>query len=723
MSTFAHSRRVVSLLAIAATAAGTALTIVPAAQASPTSRSDDTAAVNGVVYTTLQSGGRIYIGGEFDFAGRWSGAGQVVDVDDGRVATPGLRIQGQVNTVIPDGIGGWFIGGGFTQVLGAKRLGLARITKAGKLSSFRADVSGTVTALAYSGGNLFVGGSFSSVGGTTRSNLASVVGGSGAVTSWNPGANGTVNALQPKSGSASVYVGGSFSQAGGESRSGLAEISLASGAPTTWNPGVTGEVRALEASGGTVYLGGNFTAAGGASRTDLAALDPDTGSATSWAPSTDGAVNALAITGNSTVVAGGAFTSVNGQSRKNLVGFSNDGSVSAWQRDANGEVFDLESTPNGDVQLVGDFTSVDGVQRLRGASLNPSGDLGAWDPSTDAAIRAASVSTAKDAAGTIVSKTLLGGNFEYVNGAPRQNIAAIDVASGDLDRSFVADTDAIVKALAIAPAGDKLFLGGGFTLVNGVYRSRLAALNPTTGAALSWSANAAGSVNALAVNADSLYVGGGFSSISRDKALSNLARVSITTSDPDPGFDPNPGGTIRALEATSDGSKIFAVGPFTSFAGQSRPGAALVDASGSLDAWAPSEGGSSIAADLSPDESRIYFSTSKNRMFAYDYAGTAPNTPTWITRTGGDIQAIAATPSEIYVGGHFRNFPEEKKSRNHLASVYVSNGLATDWNPGANGSFGVWSITATSDSLLIGGDFNRAGSRRQPGFARFAGTP
>ncbi len=541
---------------------------------------------------------------------------------------------------------------------------------------------------------------------------------------WDPGANGPVRALEMAAGNTAVYAGGSFSQAGGAVRASLAELAVSSGSATTWNPSVTGEIRAVEASGGSVYVGGDFSAAGGAARIDLAGVDPTTGAATSWAPTTNGAVNALAVpTGSTHVVAGGAFDTVSGQPRQNLVGIGADGAVLPWQVDADGEVFDLDSAPNGEVQVSGAFTSVDGANRLRGASLTASGDLGAWDPGTDEAIRAVASSSAKDANGTLVTKSIIGGNFSYVNGAPRKNIAAIDAATGDLDRSFVADTDALVKALAMSPAGDMLFIGGGFTDVNGLYRSRLAALNPTTGAALSWSANAGGSVNALATNGDALYVGGGFSSIGGVDTIAELARVSISTSAVDSGFNPNPGGSLKALEVTSDGSKIFAVGPFTSFAGQSRPGAALVNVNGTLGSWAPSEGGSSIAADLSPDQNRIYFSTSRNRLFAYDYTGANPNTPTWVARSGGDVQAIAATTTEVYVGGHFRNFPEEHQARPHLASVYVATGLLTPWSPGANGDFGVWSITATANSLLIGGDFDRAGTRRQPGFAQFTGTP
>ncbi len=710
----------ISLVSIAAAGLGTMVATAPAANASPATISDDTAGVRGVVYASLQQGDRIYIGGEFDFAGRWSGSSQIVDTAGGRVAFPALRSVGDINVAIPDGVGGWFVGGSFSQVLGSPRIGLARITKAGKLTTFRADVTGSVNALALSGGTLYVGGNFSSVGGASRSNLAAVNAGTGAVTGWTPGANGTVRAMEV-SGS-SLLVGGAFSQAGGASRTGLAQLDLASGTATAFNPGVTGEVRALDASGGTLYVGGDFSNAAGASRTDLAAIDIATAAATAWAPTTDGAVNALSVAG-SQVVVGGEFTSASGQPRQNLAGFGTDGSLTAWQADANGPVLDLEPAPSGDVQAVGAFTTVDGLPRLNGAAVNAAGDVTAWDPGTDATIRAVAVSTAKNAAGVTVSNNLLGGSFEYVNGVANDNVAALDVATGDVVRTFVADTDAVVKALALASDGSRLFVGGGFQNVNGAFRSRLAALSPATGALQNWSANATGSVNALAVDADALYVGGGFGAVAGNQATNRLARVSVATSDVDPTFDPNPGGTVRALEVTSDGSRIFAVGTFTSFAGQNRPGAAMVAEDGSLDAWAPSEGGSAIAADLSPDQSRIYFSTSKNRTFAYDYLTANANTPTWIARTGGDVQAIAATDDEVYVGGHFRNFPEEKKSRNHLASVYASTGLATDWGPGANGDFGVWTITATANSLLIGGDFDRSGTRRQPGFARFAGTP
>jgi hypothetical protein len=88
------------------------------------------------------------------------------------------------------------------------------------------------------------------------------------------------------------------------------------------------------------------------------------------------------------------------------------------------------------------------------------------------------------------------------------------------------------------------------------------------------------------------------------------------------------------------------------------------------------------------------------------------------------VQAILATDEEVYIGGHFNTLPEQKLGRLALASFLPSNGQVTDWNPGANGPFGVWAIAATdqggADTLAIGGDFTRVGGLARRGFTRFA---
>lgn len=129
----------------------------------------------------------------------------------------------------------------------------------------------------------------------------------------------------------------------------------------------------------------------------------------------------------------------------------------------------------------------------------------------------------------------------------------------------------------------------------------------------------------------------------------------------------------------------------------------------------------SVALALTPDGSRFFFSTTNNRMWAYDPA--VANSPTYVIQTGGDTQAIAASATEVYFGGHFNRISTHRTRRDRIASVFVADGALTSWNPGANGYMGIWALATTPDSLLVGGDFTRIGGRVRSGVARFPGTP
>ena len=130
--------------------------------------------------------------------------------------------------------------------------------------------SSVVNAIATDGSAIYVGGSFLSVCGTSNSSCTSATARSrlaaftsaGALKTWNPNANNTVNALAV-SGS-TVYVGGSFASIGGATRSGLAAIPTGSNSATSWNPGPGNTVKALVVSGNAAYVGGDFPTIAGA---------------------------------------------------------------------------------------------------------------------------------------------------------------------------------------------------------------------------------------------------------------------------------------------------------------------------------------------------------------------------------------------------------------------------------------------------------------------------
>ena len=63
----------------------------------------------------------------------------------------------------------------------------------------------------------------------------------------------------------------------------------------------------------------------------------------------------------------------------------------------------------------------------------------------------------------------------------RQNLLAYDLTTGALKTGFVANLNAQAFALAKSPDGSRIYVGGDFTTVNGVARSRIVALDPPTG--------------------------------------------------------------------------------------------------------------------------------------------------------------------------------------------------------------------------------------------------
>jgi hypothetical protein len=195
----------------------------------------------------------------------------------------------------------------------------------------------------------------------------------------------------------------------------------------------------------------------------------------------------------------------------------------------------------------------------------------------------------------------------------------------------------------------------------------------------------------------------------------------------DTSFAAAPSSTVRALGLSEDGTKLYAGGPFTTIGGASRPGAAELNAtSGAATSFAPTDGGVVISMDVTPS-GRLFFGTTSNRTYAYD--PSASGAPVYRVRTSGDVQAILATDEEVYIGGHFSNLPEAKLERVHIASFrnLKDSGEPTSWNPGANGSYGVWAIGLTrtalspdaAPALSIGGDFTRVAGAARRGYARF----
>jgi trimeric autotransporter adhesin len=179
------------------------------------------------------------------------------------------------------------------------------------------------------------------------------------------------------------------------------------------------------------------------------------------------------------------------------------------------------------VYIGGDFTSVrpagaaaltQETPRARLAAFKIStGELLPWNPGADKSVYAL-------AASPDGQTVYVGGSFTQIAGVTRKHVAAVTAAvtaDGGVATSFVANTDSNVRALAVSgspvsgcpPLGCRVYLGGNFTAVNGVPRSRVAAVDPVTGTVNPvWAPSANNTVRTITLSPDgtSVYIGGDF---------------------------------------------------------------------------------------------------------------------------------------------------------------------------------------------------------------------
>ncbi|RNL75495.1 hypothetical protein EFL95_19005 [Nocardioides marmorisolisilvae] len=304
-------------------------------------------------------------------------------------------------------------------------------------------------------GTVTVGGDFLVLGGQTRNNLAEFDPNTG-VTSWNPSADGTVNALSFLGGT--VYAGGSFANVGGSARPNLAAINGSTGAVTGWNAaGANGTVNAIDTQGGVVYVGGQFTSLAGAPRTNLGGVDASSGAVLAgWTPNPDGPVLSVRRSGGTDVYVGGSFANIGGQARNNVAAIGSDGNATAFDPNANGAVRSIVVNL-GDVYLGGDFTQVGGQGRAHVAVTDAvSGAVGGWNPGVDGNVNALFL---------VGSQLFVGGQFTNAGGAARKNLANLDTGS-DNALAFNAAPNDVVNAIS-RTSGGSIAVGGKFTIISG----------------------------------------------------------------------------------------------------------------------------------------------------------------------------------------------------------------------------------------------------------------
>jgi hypothetical protein len=129
---------------------------------------EDFYVTDGGVEATALSGTTLYIGGNFGSVGPASGSGVPIDAATGAPVAGFPKVAGTVNAVVPDGTGGYFIGGFFSGVGGLARSNLAHVLADNTVSPWNPGANNSVSALALTGGRLYAAGFFTTIAGQPR---------------------------------------------------------------------------------------------------------------------------------------------------------------------------------------------------------------------------------------------------------------------------------------------------------------------------------------------------------------------------------------------------------------------------------------------------------------------------------------------------------------------------------------------------------------------------
>lgn len=322
--------------------------------------------------------------------------------------------------------------------------------------------------------------------------------------------------------------------------------------------------------------------------------------------------------------------------------------------------------------------------RLDGASGAPNGVL----PFIEGPVMA----TTPDGSGG----WFIGGTFTRIAGRAHGPLAHVR-ADGSVDPAFDPYPNGGVASLLMS--GNRLFVGGYFSIIGGLSRNKLAAVDPATGAVdPSFDANVGGGgavTPAQAVRPSSPVGSSGYG------CYGSVARPLV----------PNGDGVLAMVVS---GTHLFIGGSFAGAGGAGRLNFAALDpATGRADpnAWQTNPDGPVYS--MAASDSRLYVGgdfqqlsgLSRSHLAAFELATGNVDT-NFQAAADGRVNALAVTPTRLFVGGGFGHIGGTEAIR--LAGVSLASGAPIGGVPGANGD--VSALLTAGNRVYVAGGFDRIAS-------------
>ncbi len=439
----------------------------------------------------------------------------------------------------------------------------------------------------------------------------------------------------------------------------------------------------------------------------------------------EGEVNAIVRQPDGGLVIGGGFSHVNGVRRAGLARLLPSGELDpAWNPGVEGNVYTLATDSEGDIYVGGSFRTVGALERNHLAKVSGTGhgqvDT-SWNPTLYQHDHVWTLSI--DGSGSV----FVGGFFGAINGQLRQNLAKL-TSTGEVDPEWDPGSSCRIDAMALDRANEQLY-------VVGCFDTGVVARTDISGSGLIdplWAPSPNGSVAALAIHDDSIYMGGNFNHIGGED-VRYLAKISMLgTGSADPVWQPV---AMDAQPATFDtlavdpAGHLYVGGEFEEVGGVARQNAARID----MDGWGASDPGWNPGVDARvmafqpvDDESVIVagrFSTvgatTRWGLATIDDAGSVSDQVLNVGRGSAVVLAMVRQgDGGMILGGRFK--AANGILRDNLLRLRPNGLLDEDWNPSVDGYVYTLALDA-NDDVFVGGSFSSVDGQPRQYLAKVSG--
>lgn len=282
------------------------------------------------------------------------------------------------------------------------------------------------------------------------------------------------------------------------------------------------------------------------------------------------------------------------------------------------------------------------------------------------------------------NRVFVAGSFSEVNGVPRRNLAALEGTTGELEAwdspGLLPSTIASSSVSSLSVQGDRLYLGGYFAGVGVPPENAVKLLDVNTAELSGWKTPLDGSARRIFPAGDRIYLGGFFGRVEGSHRV-GVAAVETGSAALLPWAPELTGGCVPGVGAIlASGTTVYMGGVFTSVSGVARSNAVAVDAaSGSVLPWDPS-----VESD-------------------FQYCGKTL------------VSALAMHGHDLWLGGSFTSMHGQAVP--YLAVVDDQIGQLTTFRPGCDGS--VEALLVSGDTVFVAGAFQRLAGQPQRGLGVF----